>query len=81
MANKNQTKKSDKGFGSRIRKFFRDTASEFKKIVWPARKAVINNIVVVLTTVVIFAVVIWALDYGFSALRQLMIDKLSTSGV
>jgi len=35
-----------------------------------------NNAIVVLTTVIIFAIVIWGLDYGFSALRQLMITKL-----
>ena len=79
MADK--TKKSGKsgkpGFGSRLRKYFRDTASEFKKIIWPTRKQVWNNVVVVLVTMLVFAIIIWALDYGLGALRTFGIDKLT----
>ena len=82
MADK--TKKSGKsgksgkpGLGARLRKYFRDTASEFKKIVWPTRKQVRNNVVVVLVTMLVFAAIIWALDYGLGALRTLGIDKLT----
>lgn len=75
MAEKKKTGKL--GFGARIRKFFRDTTSEFKKIVWPSKKQVWNNVVVVLTTVLIFAVVIWALDYGLALLRDWMINGLA----
>ncbi len=60
--------------GPRLGKYFRDTWGEFKKIVWPSRKQVWNNIVVVLTMIVIFAVVIWGLDTGFSALRNLLLS-------
>ena len=76
MADK--TKKSGKpGFGSRLRKYFRDTASEFKKIIWPSRKQIWNNVVVVFVTMLVFAIIIWALDYGFGVLRGFGIDKLN----
>lgn len=79
MAEKSKkTKKSGKpAFGGRIRKYFRDTASEFKKIVWPSWKQIRNNTVVVLTTVLIFAVVIWALDYGLGVFRGFILTKLT----
>ena len=51
MADK--TEKKSKGFFAgvkrffgRIGKFFRDTVSEMKKVVWPSKKQIINNTVV-----------------------------------
>ena len=48
MADK--TEKKSKGFFAgvkrffgRIGKFFRDTVSEMKKVVWPSKKQIINN--------------------------------------
>ena len=73
MANK----RKPEGRMAKIRKFFRDTASEFRKIVWPSGKQVWNNTVVVLVTMLIFAVVIWALDYGFNTLRGWGIGALT----
>ena len=78
MADKKRKTKA--GFGGRIRKYFRDTASEFKKIVWPSKKQIWNNVGVVLTTVVIFAIILWALDFGLGALRNLMINELPKLG-
>ncbi|MEA5050840.1 MAG: preprotein translocase subunit SecE [Oscillospiraceae bacterium] len=66
------------GFLARSRKYFRDTWGEFKKIVWPTRKQVWNNVVVVFTMVVIFAIVIWGLDYLFAWLRELVIGAFTT---
>ena len=73
MANK----KKPEGRLAKIRKFFRDVASEFRKIVWPSRKQVWNNTVIVLVTMLIFAIFIWALDYGFNALRDWGIGALT----
>ncbi len=72
MADKQVTVK--KKAGPRLGKYFRDTWGEFKKIVWPSKKQVINNTIVVLTMVVIFAVVIWGLDTLFAWLRDLLIS-------
>ena len=50
-----------------IGKFFRDTVSEMKKVVWPSRKQIINNTIVVIVVVIIAAFVVLALDllFGF----------------
>ena len=72
MAEKNADKKKP-GFFARIGKYFRDSKGEFKKIVWPSRKQVMNNVVVVLAMVVIFAVATWGLDLLFAFLRDLLL--------
>ncbi|MBQ1357898.1 MAG: preprotein translocase subunit SecE [Oscillospiraceae bacterium] len=72
MAEKKADKKKP-GFFARIGKYFRDSKGEFKKIVWPSRKQVMNNVVVVLAMVVIFAVATWGLDLLFAFLRDLLL--------
>ncbi|NLD87890.1 MAG: preprotein translocase subunit SecE [Clostridiales bacterium] len=53
--------------GKRISKWFRELKSEFKKIVWPSRKQLINNTGVVLVVVLIAAAFIALIDYLFKA--------------
>lgn len=53
-----------------VGKFFRDTKSELKKVVWPTKKQVINNTIVVIVVVVIAALVVLGLDLAFGFLRD-----------
>ena len=78
MADKTEKKK--KGFFAGVKgafalfaKYFRDTRSEVKKVVWPSKKQIINNTVVVAVVVVVAAVLIMVLDavFGFG-LNQLL---------
>ena len=46
-------------------KFFREVKSELKKVVWPTRKQVINNALIVFAIVIIVGVIIYALDTIF----------------
>ena len=62
-----------KGFGANIAKFFRDTKSELKKVVWPSKADVKTNTIVVLVTVAIAAVVMIALDAIFGGILSLII--------
>ena len=55
-----------KGFGANIAKFFRDTKSELKKVVWPSKADVKTNTIVVL-------VVMIALDAIFGGILGLII--------
>ena len=78
MADKTENKSKGffagvKRFFGRIGKFFRDTVSEMKKVVWPSKKQIINNTVVVAVVVVVAAVLIMVLDavFGFG-LNQLL---------
>ena len=73
MADNKANKKP--GFFSRLGKYFRDARGEFKKIVWPSRKQVWNNVVVVLTMVVLFALVICGVDFLFAFLRDLLLKQ------
>lgn len=52
-----------KSFFARIGKFFRDQKAEVKKIVWPSKKQIINNTIVVLVIAAIFAVVTGGFDW------------------
>ncbi len=82
MADKTEKKKKGffagvKGAFGRFAKFFRDTRSEVKKVVWPSKKQIINNTCIVLVVVVIAAIVIFLLDSVFGLALDLL---LKTAG-
>lgn len=62
-----------KGFFAGIAKFFKDTKSELKKVVWPSRKDVKTNTITVIVVVIIAAVVLVLLDMAFGGLIHLLI--------
>lgn len=62
-----------KGFFGGIIKYFKDTKSELKKVVWPSKKDVKNNTITVIAVVVIAAVVLIALDLIFGGAIHLMV--------
>ena len=68
-----RAKAAVKNFGARVSKFFRDTKSELKKVVWPSKADIKTNTVVVLVTVAIAAVVMIALDAIFGGILGLII--------
>ena len=61
MMNKAGTTKKE----NKLVKSFRGTKSEFKKIVWPSWKQLVNNTLIVIAFVVIFSVLIALLDVLF----------------
>ena len=81
MAEKTEKKKGFfagiKRFFKNIAKFFHDTRSEMKKVVWPNKKQVINNTVVVLVVVLLSAVVIFILDAVFGFGLSTVLDLLA----
>ena len=68
-----RAKAAVKNFGARVSKFFRDTKSELKKVVWPSKADVKTNTIVVLITVAIAAVVMILLDDIFGGILGLII--------
>ena len=56
-------------------KYFKDARSEFKKVVWPSKKQVINNTIVVLVSMVVSGLAIWGIDSLFMFLIKLMLGK------
>lgn len=57
-----------KRIASRITRFFKDTKSEIKKVVWPNKKTVINNTGVVIVVLAAFSICIGLIDFVFNAL-------------
>lgn len=68
-----RAKAAVKNFGARVSKFFRDTKSELKKVVWPSMADVKTNTIVVLITVAVAAVVMILLDAIFGGILGLII--------
>ncbi len=46
-------------------KFLKEVKSELKKVVWPTKKQVINNTLIVVALVIIISIFIFALDSIF----------------
>ncbi|MBE6788826.1 MAG: preprotein translocase subunit SecE [Ruminococcaceae bacterium] len=69
-AKENKSKKSN-GF----LKFFRDLKGEFKKIVWPSKKQIINNTVIVIAAILVVGVFIWLVDLGLAELVKLFLGN------
>ncbi|WP_294496569.1 preprotein translocase subunit SecE [uncultured Gemmiger sp.] len=62
-----------KNFCGRVGKYFKDTKSELKKVVWPSKKQVRVNTITVLVVVLVAAVVLVVLDLIFGQAIHLMI--------
>lgn len=62
-----------KGFAANVAKFFRDTKSELKKVVWPSKNDVKTNTITVIAVVLVAAVVLILLDLIFGGAIHLLI--------
>ena len=70
--NTTSEKKSEKKQDNKIVKWFKDLKVEFKKVVWPTKKTVINNTSVVVSVIVASAILVGLIDQGFlAALRSI----------
>ena len=54
--------------GTRIARWFRETKSELKKVVWPTRKQLVNNTGIVIVAVIIVGAAMSVMDVGFQQL-------------
>ena len=75
-AEKSSKKDSSKKQG-KIARWFKDLRQELKKVVWPDRKTVTNNSIVVFAAMLGFAAFTFLLDKGFLWLFQLAISGKS----
>lgn len=73
----NASKKKDSGAKkpNPVVKYFKDLKSEFKKVVWPTKKAVINNTGIVLAAMIISGLFIWGVDTVFTSLLRLLVSQ------
>jgi preprotein translocase subunit SecE len=56
-----------------IIKYFRDATAEFKKVVWPTKKQVINNTAVVLAAILVSSLAVLGLDSLFMGALKLVL--------
>ncbi|MBO4584517.1 MAG: preprotein translocase subunit SecE [Clostridia bacterium] len=57
----------------RIRRYFRELISEFKKLEWPTKSKVLNNTIVVLVMMLFVTAFVWVLDLGFSKFLEFIL--------
>ena len=57
---------------AKIIRFFKESGAELKKVVWPTKEDVLSSIKVVLISTIIIAVILGALDLGFSELFRVV---------
>ena len=72
MAKNTSEKKSEKKEQSKLKKWFKDLKIEFKKVVWPSKKTVVNNTSVVVSVIVASAILVGLLDTGFLKIMELI---------
>jgi preprotein translocase subunit SecE len=65
------------GIFTRVSRYLRDMRGELKKVVWPSKKQVINNTLVVLGVVLVSATVV----SGFDAVLTWLVKTLINLGV
>ena len=61
------------GFFARIAKSMKATKSEFKKVVWPSKKQLTNNTIIVIAALIVVGLIIFGLDTLFISLSKLIL--------
>lgn len=74
-ASAKSSKDKKNSFGRKVVKYFKDLKSEFKKVVWPTKKQVFNNTLVVLAFSGLLMLFIFGLDTGLLALLRLILNQ------
>ncbi len=74
-ASAKSSKDKKNSFGRKFVKYFKDLKSEFKKVVWPTKKQVFNNTLVVLAFSGLLMLFIFGLDTGLLALLRLILNQ------
>ncbi len=55
-------------FFARLARWFREMKSELKKVVWPSKRQMLNNTLIVLVCVLIVGIFIWVFDFAGNAI-------------
>ncbi len=63
-----------KSFFSRMKKFFKETKSELKKVTWPSKDTVKKNTGVILVFIIIVGIFLFICDTVFGGLRNLFVS-------
>lgn len=76
MADTNLTKTKKVSFGTKVKRFFKDTKAELKKVTWPTREQLIHNTGVIIVFIIIIAVILSVLDLAFGKIFAMFTNIL-----
>lgn len=76
MADTNLSKTKKASFGTRVKRFFKETKAELKKVTWPTREQLIHNTGVIIVFIIIVTIILSVLDAAFAELFQLLTNIL-----
>ena len=54
-----------KSLPKKIAKFFRDVLHELKRVTWPSKKALLTYTLIVIVTLIFFAIILGVFDFAF----------------
>lgn len=74
MADTNLAKKQ--GLGTRIKRFFRESKAELKKVTWPSKEQLMHNTGIIIVFIAIITVILSVLDVAFARLFQVLTNIL-----
>lgn len=63
-------KKSKPGLFARIGKWFHELRVEARKVVWPTKKQIFNNTLIVIFCIIVVCVLVTILDVTFGSIRD-----------
>lgn len=76
MADTNLTNTKKVGFGTKVKRFFKETKAELKKVTWPTKEQLIHNTGIIIVFIIIIAVILSVLDLGFGKLFAMLTNIL-----
>lgn len=76
MADTNLTKTKKASFGTRVKKFFKDTKAELKKVTWLTKEQLIHNTGVIIVFIIIITIILSLLDVAFAQLFKVLTNIL-----
>ncbi len=76
MADTNLTNTKKVSFGTKVKRFFKETKAELKKVTWPTKEQLIHNTGVIIVFIIIIAVILSVLDLGFGKLFAMLTNIL-----
>lgn len=77
MADTNLSKTNKASFGTRVKRFFKDTKAELKKVTWPTKEQLIHNTGIIIVFIIIVTIILSVLDLGFGKLFSLLPNILN----
>lgn len=69
-----KTKKTP--FFARLKKFFKETKSELKRVTWPTKEQLKQNTIVILVFIILIGLFLFVFDVAFSWLFSLLTNIL-----